>query len=191
MRTHRFSPKEALHTRYYPSQSISASDALLLPRTAPMQGIGSFLKKASSTVSNVTAKATELQKKAEAVAKQASQKSQELQKKAEDLANKAVETSQKLHEEATKIQTQAEQAHAQYQQAKEQVASIGQTLATSQPATTAIKVASDIKSVVAPAQYLRKHSRRSRRRSSPAQRINKRRSHTSRRSHASRRRSRK
>jgi response regulator RpfG family c-di-GMP phosphodiesterase len=180
MRTHRFSPKEALHTRYYPSQSISASDALLLPRTSPMQGIGSFLKKASSTVSNVTAKATELQKKAEAVAKQASQKSQELQKKAEDLANKAVETSQKLHEEATKIQSQAEQAHAQYQQAKEQVASIGQTLATSQPATTAIKVASDIKSVVAPAQYLRKHSRRSRRRS-PAQRINKRRSHASRR----------
>jgi len=180
-RSHRLSPSQALHTRYYPSQRISSSDALMLPnrvRFPPKQGLGSLLKKASSTVSNVTSKASQLKSKAETIAKQASQKSEELQKKAEELANKAVATTQKLQEEASKIQAQAEQAHAQYESAKEQVASIGQTLTTSEPAKTAIRVASDIKSVVAPAQYLRKHTRRSR---SPSHRVKRRSNRRSRR----------
>ena len=174
-RSHRLSPSQALHTRYYPSQRISSSDSLMLP---PKQGLGSLLKKASSTVSNVASKASQLKSKAETIAKQASQKSEELQKKAEELANKAVATTQKLQEEASKIQAQAEEAHAQYESAKEQVASIGQTLTTSEPAKTAIRVASDIKSVVAPAQYLRKHTRRSR---SPSHRVKRRSNRRSRR----------
>ena len=103
-RSHRLSPSQALHTRYYPSQRISSSDSLML---SPKQGLGSLLKKASSTVSNVTSKASQLKSKAETIAKQASQKSEELQKKAEELANKAVATTQKLQEEASKIQAHA------------------------------------------------------------------------------------
>ena len=140
---------QALHTRFSPKMEISSSDMLMLPK----QGIGSFLNKAAS-------KAKDIKSKAEVVAMKAVEKGKELQSKATELADKAVKATEDLQKKAEQIQQQALEVRKQYDQAKAQAESIGSTLKTPPPSTAPTTIASDIQATTAPAQYLRKHSRR-------------------------------
>ncbi len=151
-------PLQALHTRFSPKMEISSSDMLML--SAPTQGIGSFLNKAASKASKVASKVSEVKAKAEVVAKKAVEKGKELQTKATELADKAVKATEDLQKKAEQIQKEALEVRQQYDKAKEQAASVGASLTTPAPSTVPTTIASDVQATTAPAQYLRKHSRR-------------------------------